>query len=203
MGEIDPSHAAVEAEAQLRWFHDATGRLPAWVDGHQHCHVVPQLSAVLARTLSAAGVARTRIPHEEQLEGDTSIGLCPVCSVVSGEARQARAVYTAHGVDATARFVGLSLCGSAYSADKIAAAVAAQLTLGGDGVEIEVMVHPGGEAALGDQWDGFDASSDRQAELETLCSAALRERLLALGELEWPVFRKGGTQTAYHLQTED
>jgi predicted glycoside hydrolase/deacetylase ChbG (UPF0249 family) len=185
-GEVDPAHAALEAEAQVRWFVAATGRVPAWVDGHQHCNVVPRLAATLARALGAAGVTRTRIPHEivHQASAVRDIALCPVCAVVSSEALAARAVYEAHGMNAAARFVGLSLCGRAYSAEMLACAVAAQLAPGGDDIEVEVMVHPGHESAPKDQWDSFDASSARQEELDTLCSAALRERLQALGQLD-------------------
>ena len=148
------------------------------------------LAAALARALGAAGVTRTRIPHELAHDAPAGGGgpqLCAVCSVVSREALAARAVYAAHGVGAAARFVGLSFCGRAYSAETLVRAVAAQLvTPGGDGIEVEVMVHPGGEPASAAcaQWDSFDASSARQDELETLCSAALRERLQALGQLD-------------------
>jgi predicted glycoside hydrolase/deacetylase ChbG (UPF0249 family) len=47
--QLDPTALAAEAECQLAAFQAAFGRLPDFVDGHQHVQVLPQVSdAVLA-----------------------------------------------------------------------------------------------------------------------------------------------------------
>lgn len=60
--------------------------MPHFVDGHQHCHVVPAVREALAAVFAAAGVRVTRVPSERK----PPITLCPLCSVVDIEAEQAR-----------------------------------------------------------------------------------------------------------------
>jgi len=177
-GAIRAEEVAEEARAQLRWFEKHVGRMPHFVDGHQHCHVVPAVREALAAVFAAAGVRRTRIPSERKPPRT----LCPLCSIVDEEAELARAVFGAQGVASCDGFVGLSLCGVDYSPDELVTAVETQLQQGAK--SCEVMVHPGlpqaGEAA----WDDFSKSMTRQHELSTLNSPALRRRLRRLVRLD-------------------
>ena len=152
-GAIRAEDAAEEALAQLRWFEKHVGRMPHFVDGHQHCHVVPAVREQLASVFAAAGVRHTRIPTERK----PPMTLCPLCSVVDVEAEQARATFSAHGISSCAGFVGLSLCGVDYSPDELVNAVATQLRHGAR--SCEVMVHPGlpdsDDNAAQPAWDDF------------------------------------------------
>jgi predicted glycoside hydrolase/deacetylase ChbG (UPF0249 family) len=54
---LHPEKIAVEVAAQIKAFEAAFGRLPDFIDGHQHVHLFPQVrDAVL-------NVARDRVPH--------------------------------------------------------------------------------------------------------------------------------------------
>jgi chitin disaccharide deacetylase len=44
---LDGRAAAAEAERQIEAFHQAFGRLPDFVDGHQHVHLLPQIGDAL------------------------------------------------------------------------------------------------------------------------------------------------------------
>jgi predicted glycoside hydrolase/deacetylase ChbG (UPF0249 family) len=58
---LDPAALAAEVTAQLTAFHAAFGRVPDYVDGHQHVHLFPQIrDAVLASMRSAAPQAWLR-----------------------------------------------------------------------------------------------------------------------------------------------
>merc|ERR1740115_381296 len=63
-GELKAAEAATEARAQLAWFEKHVGCMPRFVDGHQHCHVVPAVREALAAVFAAAGVRVTRVPKE-------------------------------------------------------------------------------------------------------------------------------------------
>ena len=175
-GELCAAEAAAEARAQLRWFHERVGRPAYRVDGHQHCHVQPAVSRALAQTFAAAGVRQTRIPAERCPQSV----LCALCGKVSREAAAARAVYAAASVSACAQsFVGLSLCGGAYSAGELLEALRAELARSG-AAAVEVMVHPGYASPTtraSDAWDAFDAAAARENELAVLCDPAVRSAL--------------------------
>src|SRR6266853_99625 len=52
---LDPGALAAEAASQLAAFRSAFGRPPDFVDGHQHVHLLPQVSdALLAEMAQAA-----------------------------------------------------------------------------------------------------------------------------------------------------
>lgn len=181
-GVIRAEDAAEEARAQLRWFEKHVGRMPHFVDGHQHCHVVPAVRKELASVFAAAGVRRTRIPTERK----PPMTLCPLCSMVDLEAEQARATFSAYGISSCDGFVGLSLCGVDYTPDQLVNAVATQLRQGAR--SCEVMVHPGlpdsDESADQPAWDDFGRSETRRHELSTLTSPALRRKMRRLVRLQ-------------------
>ena len=50
---LDGRAAAIEAEHQIEAFHDAFGRLPDFIDGHQHVHLLPQVGDALLAVMKA------------------------------------------------------------------------------------------------------------------------------------------------------
>ena len=85
-GEVKAAEVAAEARAQLAWFERHVGWMPHFVDGHQHCHVVPAVREALAAVFAAAGVRVTRVPSERKPPRT----LCPLCSIVNLEAEEVR-----------------------------------------------------------------------------------------------------------------
>lgn len=54
-----------EIKAQLTWFQDNVGFKPTHVDGHQHVHVIPQVTSILARIMKERNITKTRNPSED------------------------------------------------------------------------------------------------------------------------------------------
>ncbi|WP_068087911.1 ChbG/HpnK family deacetylase [Polycladidibacter stylochi] len=52
--QLDSTEIATEVRAQLEAFVSVFGRLPDYVDGHQHCHVFPQIRSVVLTELHKA-----------------------------------------------------------------------------------------------------------------------------------------------------
>jgi chitin disaccharide deacetylase len=50
---LDGRAAAVEAEHQIEAFRSAFGRLPDFIDGHQHVHLLPQVGDALLAVMKA------------------------------------------------------------------------------------------------------------------------------------------------------
>ena len=50
--------------AQIDRFTNLTGRLPSYVDGHQHVHILPTVSEIFAEVLTSYDIVETRIPYE-------------------------------------------------------------------------------------------------------------------------------------------
>jgi predicted glycoside hydrolase/deacetylase ChbG (UPF0249 family) len=50
---LDGGAAAVEAEHQIEAFRSAFGRLPDFIDGHQHVHLLPQVADALLKVMKA------------------------------------------------------------------------------------------------------------------------------------------------------
>ncbi len=50
---LDGRAAAIEVEHQIEAFHDAFGRLPDFIDGHQHVHLLPQIGDALLAVMKA------------------------------------------------------------------------------------------------------------------------------------------------------
>lgn len=161
-GEIVDTHVAVEARAQIDLFTAMVGAPPSHVDGHQHAHCVPALAAILAPVLAEAGVRTTRIPEQRAVNVPDETAARFYRSV-SDDGARARAVYAAHGITSTTRFVGLDLMGAASAPEKLEAAVRAEL----DAASIELMCHPG---YVGEGIDDFNQSPAREHELRVLCS---------------------------------
>lgn len=54
LGLLDPVALGAEAERQLAAFHSAFGRPPDFVDGHQHVHLLPQVTDALLVAMKSA-----------------------------------------------------------------------------------------------------------------------------------------------------
>jgi predicted glycoside hydrolase/deacetylase ChbG (UPF0249 family) len=52
-GDFSQSAVRAEVEAQFERFSDATGRAPAFVDGHQHCHHLPRIRRIVLEVTGA------------------------------------------------------------------------------------------------------------------------------------------------------
>ncbi len=181
-GQVDPAHVAREAEAQIAAYAALVGEPPAHVDGHQHAHAIPELAPVLADVLAAAGVRTTRIPAQR----DVALGgeAARFYRAVADEGARAREVFARRGVRSTAAFVGLDLMGAASSSERLRDAVLAHV---GASESVELMTHPG---FVGETWDEFNRSPDREHELRVLCSLPFealvrdgRARLITFAEI--------------------
>ena len=56
-GALGPGHLAREIERQIEAFAEAMGRLPDFVDGHQHVHQFPRIAAAVVSALAARAPA--------------------------------------------------------------------------------------------------------------------------------------------------
>lgn len=186
-GIVETSHVVREARAQVEWFRGHTGRVPTHVDGHQHCHVEPNLAEGLAVLFAEYGINVVRIPEEHGYDHlDT---FCSRCRDVQVLAQSARAVYTSYGIASPQAFLGCSLCGLAYTPvdflqalDKQVAFLRSHATQEHSSrLTIEAMCHPGFSAP--GQWDEFTSSADRSSEMRTLCDPQLRKAIAARGVL--------------------
>jgi predicted glycoside hydrolase/deacetylase ChbG (UPF0249 family) len=51
MRGLDPAALRSEITSQLEAFHDAFGRMPDFIDGHQHVHLFPQIAGAVLQTV--------------------------------------------------------------------------------------------------------------------------------------------------------
>lgn len=156
-----------EAVAQLERFKLLSGQYPIHVDGHQHVHIAPGVATVLAGVFATYGVTSVRIPDEDVSEMDW----LPDEKRKRYENRyfyaiKARIIYKKHGIVAPECFVGLGLCGTDMTHERMTAAL--KNTYG----MVECMVHPGHPGFMGTATepfnDPFDTSPDRLHEYTML-----------------------------------
>ncbi|MGH7438515.1 MAG: ChbG/HpnK family deacetylase [Polyangiaceae bacterium] len=174
-GAVDVTHVAREAEAQIALFSSRIGRPPVHVDGHQHVHVLPELTETLASVFRDAGVKSTRIPEQSPVDAE------PFYRRVSEDAHAARTVYARQGIASTEAFVGLDRMGAASDGERLAEAVRAHAVLR----SVEVMTHPG---HVGSGWDDFNESPVREHELAVLLARPFA-KLVAGGVASLSSFR--------------
>jgi predicted glycoside hydrolase/deacetylase ChbG (UPF0249 family) len=155
--KIDRAHVALEAEAQIERFAELMGTRPTHVDGHQHVHVVPEITETLATIFQRMDVATVRIPEQQALDTDSAF-----YRTVSENARAARAIYAHYGIRSSDAFVGLDLMGEASDGARLRDAVSNIAAR-----SVEVMTHPG---YVGTGWDDFNESPAREHELRVLLS---------------------------------
>jgi predicted glycoside hydrolase/deacetylase ChbG (UPF0249 family) len=134
---LDGRAAAVEAEHQIEAFRQAFGRLPDFIDGHQHVHLLPQVAdallAVMKERTPAAWVRQCgRTSPLMKRRGHAKAHLLDVLS------RRMRSRSAAVGVATNSGFAGAYNFGPATSYDAVFAAFLEGLPEGG-----VVMCHPG------------------------------------------------------------
>ena len=97
-----PALLDAEIAAQVAAFHDAFGRAPDYVDGHQHIHVFPQISEALVRVVKhAAPRAWVR-----QCGRAVRKNLEPKGLVLDALSRRLQRLAAAHGVATNPAFAG-------------------------------------------------------------------------------------------------
>lgn len=165
--KIIVEHLLIEAEAQIDWFIDSVGFTPFFINGHQHCHIIPQFVEPLATLFAKKNIRYVRIPYEEN-----SINpLCSVCSIVSQQSLLAKDIYNNYGIITNDIFLGLSFCGNKYSVEDIESYL--NLEENKDKI-VEIMVHPGYKDII-NPWDSFSHSDDRESELKVLIDKNLKK----------------------------
>ena len=97
-----PALLDAEIAAQVAAFHEAFGRAPDYVDGHQHIHVFPQISEALLRVVKhAAPTAWVR-----QCGRAVRKNLEPKGLVLDALSRRLQRLAAAHGVATNPAFAG-------------------------------------------------------------------------------------------------
>ena len=91
-----------EIAAQIAAFHEAFGRAPDYVDGHQHIHVFPQVSEALVRVVKHAA------PHAWLRQCGRAVrkNLEPKGLVLDALSRRLQRLAAAHGVPTNPAFAG-------------------------------------------------------------------------------------------------
>jgi hypothetical protein len=179
--------AQVEAEvvaqiAAFRALHPA-GAPPAYIDGHQHVHVLPGVAAIVAPCMARHGIHMTRLPTITGEERDSINALPPAraafYAAVDADAAAAAPVFAAAGVSWPAAFVGFTTMGAdAVGSGTVAllrrvrARVGAEISpgapSGGGPIPgcVEWMTHPG--VAVVPRWAGMSITHLRLAALQRI-----------------------------------
>ena len=97
-----PALLDAEIAAQIAAFHDALGRAPDYIDGHQHIHVFPQVSEALVRVVKHAA------PHAWVRQCGRAVrkNLEPKALVLDALSRRLQRLAAAHGVRTNPAFAG-------------------------------------------------------------------------------------------------
>lgn len=166
---------------------------PPFVDGHQHVHIIPEVSQVFAPCLRSYEILHSRIPFEDLSECDwiQPPSRRQFYSDVCENSIVARSVFTKYGILFSPAFLGLSLMGTDMTINSLSAGFLKVLksTLSdNDPVDCELMCHPGyvnppfvGGCRGTRGPDEFSNSPDRFHELETLRSKSLEILMLKHG----------------------
>ena len=161
-GAVDPRHVAWEFRAQMEWFIAHRKDRPTHVDSHHNLHVHPLLVPVLAPLLAQYAVRWTRItdepPPADHIDLDEERRA--FIAMMVEQARAARPLYEAHGVQSTDHFRGFGLAGNASK--KAFRQLVRTIPEGAT----ELMVHPGQCAPDGS--DPFSSDPQRETEREML-----------------------------------
>ncbi|THD20752.1 YdjC (Bacterial) [Fasciola hepatica] len=186
---INLQHIELELEKQLYAFRALFDAPPSHADGHQHIHVLPVIVPVIARLLPRHHVPWIRVPEEnadnfKQME-ITNPESTWFFRTVSSEATKACPAFVTSGLKRTKAFIGMSLMGSHQTIDGISDCLS---RVSSTEDTVEFMAHPGfpllasstDDGGCGDSGgpDAFSCSSDREHEMQLLCSDELRNLLI-------------------------
>lgn len=173
-GLVQQDELVAEIAAQLERFHQLFGRLPIYVDGHQHVHLISCVVQVLARLMAGLGIWRVRIPRE-RVTADKhpwiSTQQRSFFEWVYEASLAAMAIFREHRIRFTDKFVGLSFQGEAFSLERLWMALEPLQP----GETVEVMTHCG-YACTQNHGDDFNASPQRDVERLALMDGALSEK---------------------------
>ncbi len=192
--------AAFNEQAALEWraqidavrgplFAAAGKETPLYLDGHQHVHAVPTLRPALAAALEHCDVAHVRVPQEPRYACPAPLPL-----LLAGTARRELLAYWGRSlrpflaqreIPAPDFFIG-AFCSGSMNRARLQAGLAAVAAKTKAGDLVEIMFHPGGDAALGGTgpFSRFYAAPEREEEKALLLSPDFR-RALAKHDPSW------------------
>lgn len=187
-GKIDFREVTEELERQIARYVELVGSMPAYVDGHQHAHIVPGLAEPFAQTLSQHGIRATRLPCEFNLELATWVDdqdpLRPFFFRINSDAVDAKPVFSKHNIWVPDAFYGLMTMGNNMTPQRLQTGILhaftslAECANTSQPITCEVMTHPGyacrGAGGCGDGPDRFSQASDREYEKSILESEEMR-----------------------------
>ncbi len=168
--QIEHDHLQREIRAQVEWFFDSYGT-PTHICSTDHIHVHPMVIHALIPVLERYGIRFIRIPNEEPLPPfgfEVPEGTLALARRISEEARGARPLYEAAGIQSTDAFRGLAILGNASARN-----LRHLISRFPEGT-IELMVHPGSPCSYGTP---FDLDPQRQTELRMLMDESLKKVL--------------------------
>jgi len=153
------------------------------VDGHQHVHVLSEIRDVLAEVFRAEKISFTRLPSQKlsaALHPWVPEALSRFNDSVVEDSKRAAITYEEKGIKSGKSFVGLCTMGKMGSEKRILADLARASEGLKDGDWVEWMVHPGYRCTE-NHGDEFNASQEREMEMELLRSESLRRGIEELG----------------------
>jgi hypothetical protein len=146
-------------------------------------HVLSGIREVLAAVFGEEGVRYTRLPlqalsREQHLwVPDT---LRAFNATVVEDARQSASVFAKEKIKTCQGFVGLCTMGEMGSEERVLEDLARAAEGLKEGDCVEWMVHPG-QSCKHNHGDEFNASKEREFEMELLCSESLKRRIIEMG----------------------
>ncbi len=110
-GRLDAARLLGEIRAQLEAFECAMGRIPAYVDGHQHVHQLPGVRSLLVQELLRRYPGRLpwlRRTSGPQLQAHADLRTCAKAGVIAALGSRGLAVLASrHGILQNARLLGV------------------------------------------------------------------------------------------------
>jgi len=119
---VRPNEIRAEIEAQINAFAALNGgKLPNFVDGHQHIHIVPGVCETFADVLSGLGIRQTRLPT------DASVRHCrwmtaqqmQFYSTVVAQCAHAQTCFSQRGIEFFDCFTGITTMGEHMTAAQL------------------------------------------------------------------------------------
>uniref|UniRef100_A0A7S3Y9V5 Carbohydrate deacetylase n=2 Tax=Lotharella globosa TaxID=91324 RepID=A0A7S3Y9V5_9EUKA len=187
----------VELQAQLMWFFNEFGRNPTHVDGHNHIHVLPGVSAVVVSLCLKRSIRWIRMPLEnmESVLEDRKQEM--FCTEVVKNAKAARTLFASCGLRMADVFAGMNLSGKVMSRDRILKVLdrsSCRRLCCYEPTYVEIMTHPGYPSRTG---DSFSRSFDRLHELRVLTDPKLMTELMRKCKLSpFPRLGRHGLQSS-------
>ena len=170
-GLIKKEEILIEIEAQIKWFISNIGYYPKFINGHQHCHILPDMCYDISCLFKKYHIDYIRIPYEPNPKNKH----CELCSIINNDAKKCSVIYGKF-FRINYYFIGLSFCSKIYSVEELIESIEKIDTLDTLDTSIcEIMVHPGYREPENIGWDLFSESKDRETELYILCNKKIRE----------------------------